>query len=192
MRHINFIPAPRFVEIHTRGGLVHWQVDDAIYFITFSLFDAIPAHAYAELCRERDRLLRSASTVAERAQIDRVFQLGIDRELDDVRGSCLLREHGEVVASALRYFDGQRYTLHAWCVMPNHVHVLLHIERGANLPKIVQAWKSYTAHKIGLGVIWQRRYFDRVVRSPQEYSDTRAYIRNNPAKAGLRDWAWVG
>jgi REP element-mobilizing transposase RayT len=76
--------------------------------------------------------------------------------------------------------------------MPNHVHVLVHIERGADLPKVVHSWKSYSAHQIGLGVIWQREYFDRVIRSPQEYSDTRAYIRNNPGKAGLRDWPWVG
>ena len=192
MRHTNFIPQPRFVEIRTRGRLVHWQVDDAIYFITFALFDAIPAHVHTELFRERDQAMRATRTVAERAQVERLFQLRVDCELDQVRGSCLLREHGQLVADALRYFDGQRYTLHAWCVMPNHVHVLVHIERGADLPKVVHSWKSYSAHQIGLGVIWQREYFDRVIRSPQEYSDTRAYIRNNPGKAGLRDWPWVG
>jgi hypothetical protein len=192
MRHTNFIPQPRLVEIRTRGRLVHWQVDDAIYFITFALLDALPAHVHTELFRERDQAMRTTQTVAERAQIERVFQLRLDRELNDLRGSCLLREHGGTVAGALKYFDGQRYTLHAWCVMPNHVHVLVHIERGADLPRIVHSWKSYTAHEIGLGVIWQREYFDRVVRSPQEYSDTRTYVRNNPAKAGLRDWAWVG
>jgi REP element-mobilizing transposase RayT len=192
MRHTNFIPQPRFVEIRTRGRLTHWLVDDAFYFITFGLRDAIPAHALEELFRERDQLIRGARDVAERARLDRVFQIRVDRQLDDIRGACLLREHGEVVATALKHFDRQRYELHAWCVMPNHVHVLLHIGRGADLPKIVHSWKSYTAHEIGRGVIWQREYFDRVIRSPEELSDTRAYIRNNPWRAGLRDWPWVG
>ena len=192
MQHTNFIPQPRFVEIRTRGRLTHWQVDEAVYFITFGLRDAIPAHVIEEFFREREQLLHGTRTVAERAQLERVFGLRIDRDLDDARGSCILREHGEIVASALRHFDGERYGLHAWCVMPNHVHVLVYIARGADLPKIIHSWKSWTAHQIGRGVIWQREYFDRVIRSPQELSDTRQYIRNNPGKAGLRNWPWVG
>ena len=192
MRHTNFIPPPRLVEIRTRGRLVHWQVDDAVYFITFGLNDAIPAPALAELFRERDQLMLGTRNAAERARLDLAFQVRVDRRLDDTRGSCILHEHGAIVAGALQHFDGERYELHTWCVMPNHVHVLLHIERGADVPRIVHSWKSFSAHQIGRGVIWQREYFDRVVRSPQEFSDTRAYIRNNPSRAGLRNWPWVG
>ena len=192
MRHTNFIPEPRLVEIRTRGRLVHWLVDDAVYFITFSLRDAMPARAREELRREREQLMRGTRNAAERARLDRAFHLRVDRELDDIRGSCVLRQHRGVVAAALQHFDRQRYDLHAWCVMPNHVHVLVSIEKGADLPKIVHSWKSYTAHQIGLGPIWQREYFDRVIRSPDEFCDTRAYIRNNPIRAGLNDWPWVG
>lgn len=192
MRHTNFIPQPRLVEIRTRGHLTHWMVDEAVYFITFGLRDAIPEHVLEALFREREQLLRGRTNVAERAQLDRVFDLRIDRDLDAARGSCILGEHGDLVASALRHFDGVRYGLHAWCVMPNHVHVMLYVARGVDVPKIVHSWKSYTSHKIGRGVIWQREYFDRVIRSPQELSNTRQYIRNNPAKAGLRNWRWVG
>lgn len=152
----------------------------------------MPAHAVETLFREREQLLRGTRTVAERAHLERVFEVRIDRDLDEAHGSCILRQHGEVVASALRHFDGERYTLHAWCVMPSHVHVLVHIARGADVPKILHSWKSWTAHQIGRGEIWRREYFDRVVRSPQELIDTRQYIRNNPAKAGLRNWPWVG
>ena len=192
MRHTNFIPEPRFVDIRSRGRLVHWLIDDAVYFITFGLRDAMPLHVLDEFFREREQLLRGTQNVAERARLDRVFGVRIDRQLDEIRGSCILREHGELVAGALRFFDGERYALHAWCVMPNHVHALLHIARGADVPKIVHSWKSWTAHKIGRGVIWQREYFDRVIRSPEELSDTRQYIRNNPSKAGLMNWPWVG
>jgi len=76
--------------------------------------------------------------------------------------------------------------------MPNHVHVLLYLAKGADLPKVLHSWKSYTAHQIGRGAIWQREYFDRVIRSPQEYVDTKVYVHANPEKAGLRNWKWVG
>jgi REP element-mobilizing transposase RayT len=192
MRHDNFIPQPRLVEIRSRGRLVHWQVDDAMYFITFGLRDALPPRARESLFREREQMMRGIRTTAERARIDRALALKLDQYLDCGGGMCILRKHGALVASALQHFDGSRYALHAWCVMPNHVHVLVHIPRGEELPKIVHSWKSFTAHRIGHGEIWQREYFDRVIRSPQEFSDTRAYIRNNPAKAGLREWPWVG
>ena len=192
MQHTNFIPEPRFVRTRTRGRLIHWVVDEAIYFITFGLRDAMPEHVLDEFFREREQLMRGTQNVTERARLDRVFGLRLDRDLDESRGASILRQHAEVVASALRFFDRDRYELQSWCVMPNHVHALLYIERGDDVPKIVHSWKSWTAHQIGRGVIWQREYFDRVIRSPQELSNTRQYIRDNPAKAGLRDWPWVG
>jgi len=192
VRHDNFIPVPRFIKIHSRGRLPHWEVDDAVYSLTFRLRDSIPRAVAKALLLERERMLRSVSTVAERAKLDRAFSIRLDHYLDQNHGSCILRHHGELVANALKHFDRARYELHAWCVMPNHVHVMLHIAFGRDVPGILHSWKSYTAHQIGRGVIWQREYFDRVVRSPADFSDTRAYIHANPGKAGLRNWPWVG
>lgn len=192
MRYDNFIPAARLVTIHSRGRLPHWEVDDAVYFITFRLRDALPREIAASLMFERERMLRGVTTVAERVKLDAAFSIRLDHDLDQNYGSCLLREHGQLVEDALKHFDRARYELHAWCVMPNHVHVMLHVVWGKDVPGILHSWKSYTAHKIGRGVIWQREYFDRVVRSPAEFSDTRAYIQANPGKAGLRNWRWVG
>ena len=191
MRHDNFIPTPRYVDLKSRGHLPHWLVDDAVYFITFRLRDSLPRDVVLDLRDERERLLRGASRI-DRAKLDRAFSLQLDGHLDAGTGSCLLRQHGEVVANALKHFDRIRYELQAWCVMPNHVHVLAYIERGKDVPGIVQGWKSYTAHVIRRGVIWQREYFDRVIRSPRELEDTGAYIRNNPSKAGWKEWPWVG
>lgn len=192
MRHDNFIPTPHFVQIHSRGRLPHWQVDDAVYFVTFRLRDSLPADVARELFREREHMLRSVANPADRARVDHAFAIRLDQELDAGSGSCLLAEHAEVIANALTCFHGARYELHAWCVMPNHVHAMLHVARGRDMPAILHSWKSYTAHRIGQGVIWQREYFDRVVRSPEEFSETRGYIHANPLKAGLRDWPWVG
>jgi REP element-mobilizing transposase RayT len=191
VRHDNFIPSPRYIRIHSRGRLPHWQVDEAVYFVTFRLEDSLPFHVVLSLKEERERVLREALS-SDRAKLDLAFSMRLDEQLDHGHGSCVLRDYGELVSNGLRHFDGDRYQLHAWCVMPNHVHVLMHIAHGGDLPKIVHSWKSYTAHKIGLGRIWQREYFDRLIRSPQEFADTQGYIRSNPAKAGLRNWPWVG
>ena len=192
MRYDNFIAQPRFIQIHTRGRLPHWQVDDAVYLVTFGLWDSIPRDVFQRLVRDREDLLRSARSSTERARIDLAFGLRIDQELDAGRGSCLLRDHGELVAGALSFFDRARYELHAWCVMPTHVHVMFFISSGADVPNVLHSWKSFVSHEIGLGRIWQREYFDRVIRTPQEYVNARAYVHANPAKAGLTNWPWVG
>jgi putative DNA methylase len=55
----------------------------------------------------------------------------IEEYLDAGHGACWLRrpEIAALVEGALRYFDGQRYRLLAWCVMPNHVHTLIRSDR---------------------------------------------------------------
>ena len=190
MRHDNFIPAPRFVRIRSRGRLPHWEVDDAVYFVTFRLKDSLPRHLVRELVAARARLLEEVKV--DRIRFDRLFGEALDAHLDEGHGSCLLAQHASIVAGALRHFDRARYELHAWCVMPNHVHVAVHLLKGADLPRVVQCWKSFTSHRIGLGQIWQREYFDRTIRTPAEYAEVVRYIRANPAKARLSDWPWVG
>ena len=64
-------------------------------------------------------------------------------------GSCVLENPAvaAMVQKSLLHFHLQRYDLHAWCVMPNHVHVV-YIARGEHTPKdIHHSWKSYTAHQ---------------------------------------------
>ncbi|HEX7829369.1 MAG TPA: transposase [Thermoanaerobaculia bacterium] len=192
MRHDNFIHPDRFTAIRSRGFLPHWIVNEAVYFVTFSLKDALPAHVIRELFEERQRLQRGVTDSTRRAHLDRALQLRADSELDAGRGSCVLAQHANLVADALKHFDGTRYDLHAWCVMPNHVHAMFYVERGEDVAAILHSWKSYTAHRIGLGPIWQREYFDRIVRGDREFETTRGYVRANPEKARLVDWPWVG
>jgi REP-associated tyrosine transposase len=192
VRHDNFIQPDRFVDIRSRGFLPHWVINQAVYFVTFGLKDALPSSVIRELFDERRRLMRGVTNPTQRAHLDRALQLRADMALDLGRGSCLLAQHAQLVAGALKYFDGARYDLHAWCVMPNHVHVMFYVEHGVDVAAILHSWKSYTAHRIGHGPIWQREYFDRIVRSDREFEATRGYIRANPAKAGLVNWRWVG
>lgn len=182
----------RGLRIRDRGHLPHWEAEDASYFVTFRLRDSLPLEVIARLKNERAQLLARATNVAERIEANRAFGRALDSFLDGGHGSSLLCEHGAVVAGALKHFDGQRYELQSWCVMPNHVHVLFYVPGEAHLDRIVHSWKSYTAHAIGKGVIWAREYCDHLVRGAAELERISEYIRANPRRAGLQEWTFVG
>jgi len=120
--------------------------------------------------------------------------------LDRGLGACALRDAriARVVQDNLWFHDGGSYRLLAWCVMPNHVHVLA--EMAKPLAVVLKNWKSYTgsqANKL-LGTIgetfWQADYFDRYIRDEEHFRRVVRYIENNPVKAGLvrelAEWPW--
>jgi REP element-mobilizing transposase RayT len=102
-----------------------------------------------------------------------------------------------LVAGALRHFEGIRYRLFAWCVMPNHVHTVVQPLSGYDFPCIVHSWKSFTAKEanrvIGrTGHFWQPEPYDHLVRDEEDFGRQVEYVLSNPSRAGLRDWKWVG
>jgi REP element-mobilizing transposase RayT len=96
-----------------------------------------------------------------------------------------------IVHSALRYFEGQRYVLDEYVVMPNHVHVLVKPLPGHGLVAILHSWKSYTANQLNrrlgrTGQLWQHESYDHIVRSEAAREVIRRYIRENPAKVATK------
>ncbi len=185
-------------DIHKhRRNLPHWEQPGATYFITFRLADSIPASLIstweAELAawEERHPQPWNVKTTAE-------FKVLFDERrqdwLDQGHGSCTLRKPAaaDMVAKALRHFDGERYALDHFVVMPNHVHVLLSPLSGHGLPDILHSWKSFTAKEINKlencsGKFWMEESFDRIVRDLEELDYYRRYILENPVKAGLSE-----
>lgn len=95
-----------------------------------------------------------------------------------------------IVEAALIHFDGERYRLLAWCIMPNHVHVVAEPIGKHRLGSIVQAWKSFTAKQANRalgrqGPFWHKDYFDRFIRDEGHLDRTIAYVENNPVNARL-------
>ncbi len=89
-----------------------------------------------------------------------------------------------------RYRDAGKFQIHAFVVMPNHIHLLLTVPEGLTLERTMQFIKggfSYEAGKrFGIrGEIWQKSYVDRRVRDAVECARFRAYIHQNPVRAGL-------
>ncbi|MFZ0887588.1 MAG: transposase [Candidatus Binataceae bacterium] len=112
----------------------------------------------------------------------------------------LTRTERAATADALRYRDGSLYHLGGYVVMNDHVHVVVEPIAGHPLEAIVQAWKSYTAHRFRLegsrtGAVWQDEYFDRVLRSEMELTEKLEYIQGNPFRRwpelDIYPWLWV-
>ena len=178
---------------HSRGYLPHWDPGDRSQHLVFRLHDSLPQHLLdrweAELCNFPE----PAANVERRNRIEAALDQGM--------GQCYLRqpEVAQVVAQALLHFNGERYHLHAWVVMPNHVHTLITPTAPTTLASITHSWKSYTAknanHVLGRqGQFWQKEYFDRAMEDAHDMGRTKTYIEANPVAAGLcqtpADWLW--
>ncbi len=114
--------------------------------------------------------------------------------MDRGHGACVLRdvEIRRIVEESFRNFDKIRYDMHSWVVMPNHAHILFSLKNGKKMEKVVATWKSYTATRINdsvgqKGALWQKDYFDRMIRDWDHFARVARYIRKNPVKAKLRE-----
>jgi len=197
---------PRFRElkIRDRGRLPHWEMEGGIYFVTFRLADSLPQSVLNFFKAERENIIRTAQQMgrdlspSEHRRLAELFSDQIENHLDAGAGSCHLRQPqiAEMVANALRFFDDQRYRLFAWCVMPNHVHVVMRPLHNHHLGDILHSWKSFTAKEanrmLGLGgTFWEREYYDHLVRDEEEFYRIINYVADNPKQANLPDWPWV-
>lgn len=179
----------------TRRRLPHWQQEGATYFVTFRLADSLPRKFEQGLLRERDEWMKQqrGTLTPERAQeLNQFYREKLEAELDRGHGSCALREPAvaEIVEGSLKHFDGQRYWLGSYAVMPNHVHVLVRPLMEHKLSAILHSWKSFMAHEVGklkktFGTFWQDESFDHIVRDEHELETFASYIGQNPVKAGL-------
>jgi REP element-mobilizing transposase RayT len=168
---------------HSRGYVPHFDSQDATQFATFRLAGSLPSVAL-------DRIEDS----------DRPESLR-DEYLDRGWGDCWLRQDdiAELVETAFLAFDGSRYRLLAWTIMPNHVHVLFMPMAGEHLGRIISSWKRFTAREANLklgrtGAFWQPDYWDRFIGNDDHYEAIVSYIDLNPVKARLVEapalWRW--
>jgi putative DNA methylase len=178
---------------HSRGYIPHFDGGEIPQTITFRLFDSMPVEVLEQWRQELEHLSDEEYDIERRKRIDAY--------LDQSNGECFMKDAriAEIVENALLHFDGERYVLHAWVVMPNHVHVLFTPKQGWEMSRIAHSWKSFTAHEANkilgrTGEFWQKEYFDRYIRDGKHFDNAVAYTENNPVKGGLcerpEDWPW--
>lgn len=194
------------------GARPHWAQAGTVVFITFGAADAIPRQLLELWDREkREWLARRGysgpehwSTVVHtvpqevRDAFQREFARKRERELDSCRGECVLRlpELAEIVAGTLRHFDGERYCLGEFVVMPNHVHLLASFPKTGAMRDQCDSWLHFSATRINRvlgrkGRFWRPEPFDHLVRSPEQLVALRRYIAENPIRAGLQDGEYL-
>lgn len=102
-----------------------------------------------------------------------------------------LTKAGMVTDKYLRTMPG----IDRYIVMPNHIHMILRISAGtllqgpmwssaptaANISNLVRTWKTLITKELGQS-IWQRSYYDHVIRCEEDYIRIAEYIEQNPAK----------
>jgi len=185
----------------------HWSQAGAIVFITFRTHDSIPRAVVEQWEREKQAWLRrrghdtgdhwsdSVPTLPdrERAAFHRAFNRCRETYLDACHGGCWFRrpDLAGVVADALLHFDGERYRMGDFVVMPNHVHLLAAFPSAGGMKDQCDSWLHYSAVRINralgkTGKFWQQEPFDHLVRSPGQYEALRQYVADNPRKAGLK------
>lgn len=200
----NLAPPPGFrgfdeqrpVSVYARR-LPHWRQDGATYFVTFRLADSLPEARMRELDDLRDAWKRRfppphSHEVLER--LARTVAARIERWLDESYGSCLLAQPAlaEHLVKSLHHFDGERYELGAYVVLPNHAHALVRPTQPNLYPleSVVGGWKQHSSLKIAkaigtAGGLWQEESHDRIIRDEEHLYRALQYIGHNPRKAGL-------
>ena len=187
--------------------LPHWSQAGTVTFITFRTWDSIPREVQQRFFGDRQRWLRAhrinpdADDWRDRLrrlpraavrEFRRSFSQRWHAHLDDCHGECVLRQRSlaAIIANSLVHFDGERYTLTDFVVMPNHVHILVAFPTAGAMLAQCESWKRFTAIRINRcigrrGRFWQQDGFDHLVRSIEQFTYLRRYIATNSQRASL-------
>jgi len=197
-----FDPESEF-EVSVGTSLPHWFQPAVTYFVTFRTEDSIPSDVSRRWFAERqDWLIRhgiqpqandwreklAALPRSLRKEFHAKFSEQYLANLDQGWGCCVLKrsELSKIVTDSLLAFDGQRYRMGSFVVMPNHVHLVVCLLGDTNIVKQCTSWKRFTANKINqslgtTGRFWQEESFDHLVRSDKQFFAINRYIVNNPS-----------
>jgi REP element-mobilizing transposase RayT len=158
--------------------LPHWDVVGKPLFVTFRLFDSLPAN----------RVFPPSALTTGKVFVE------MDRMLDTAEAGPKYLATPEIATLFVKALhDGEsrfnRYELHSFVGMPNHVHLL--VTSKVPSAKWLRTLKGFTAHEANLVLgrtgnpFWQGESYAHLVRSDEEFGRIQRYIENNPVKAGL-------
>ena len=167
---------------HSRGYLPHFDQDGFRQLVPFRLADSVP-----QLVLDRWHIELKSGEISD-AGVRRRIEYYLDQNYCE--SWLRVPEIANILQETLLKWDGERYRLIAWVIMPNHGHILLSPFEGHRVSDIMHSIKSFTAHFANdllkrKGRFWAKEYFDRYIRDQRHFANTLAYIENNPVKAKL-------
>ena len=193
--HGAFLSTGAFLKTHRRH-LPHWQQGSAWCFATLRQIDSVPAEKLKQYQAEKTLWhaghpppLDDAAKIEYKKRFPQRFEEWVDQGM----GSCVFKDpkNAAILSGAIEFFNGRRYRLAAYVVMPNHAHVLFSPAPGHEIRDIVGSWKKFTALRVNknLGVtgpLWQQECYDTLIRGEVHFNRCVAYIRgNNVEKAKI-------
>lgn len=198
-----------------RRRLPHIQPEGATFFVTSRLAGSLPIEVMERLIQEKRQVDEEVGKIsdkkecAEKTYLEaRKYFAKWDQELDHSSTGINFLSNSRIadmVAESLHYHDGKVYELLAYCIMPNHKHIVFtplkeNNEKYYPLSKIMHSLKRHTANEANLilrreGEFWQHENYDHFARDEKELERIVKYVLYNPVKAGLvqnwQDWKWT-
>lgn len=188
-------------------NLPHWHPAGKSVFLTWRLHGSLPQTVINQMRMTRQRLReqreRNEGGSNERLREYKKLFARVDAILDRATNGPLwlkIKEIASLVQDALLKRYAHLYTLWAYVVMANHVHVFLKPKPDATIEQLTKYVKGSTARQANLLLertgqkFWQDESFDHWCREKEEFLRIVKYIENNPVKAGLvkeaEDWPW--
>jgi REP element-mobilizing transposase RayT len=209
----NTIAVDNFKYFYHSRSLPHLFDINKPVLITFRLKFSLPKSIESELLnrkREWNDSLKTLSSGERQSKLkskDYQLFLWFDELIaGSVETPDLLSDNRciEIISHALHYHDNVRYQLLAFCIMPNHVHVIINPLLQDNdiifsISHITYTWKKYSATQINKhmqmkGSLWQSESYDHLIRDQKELFHYLEYVMENPIKAGLvsKWYEWKG
>jgi len=195
--------------------LPHIQPQVAIFFVTSRLAGSLPIDVIEKLHCERDIIDTELAKIVdkqertEKAYLESRRLFGKWDKALDASGTGIKylanAQIAKLVVESLHFRDGKVYELIAYCIMPNHIHIIFKPleeskDKYYSLSKIMHSLKRHTAHDANLilgrtGSFWQHENYDHFARDEKELERIIKYVLYNPVKAELvkeqTDWKWT-
>jgi len=197
-----------------RRNLPHIQPRGATFLVNFRLAGSLPVEVVERLRAETEQLEnillgikdRDEKRVLRDQEQRRLFAKWDDELHNSKTGPFWLKDEriAKIVANSILYHDSNWFDVLAYCIMPNHVHMVLMPHQSSDttdfsLTKIMHNIKRNSANHANkvlgrTGAFWQHENYDHVVRDDGELERIVKYVLYNPVKAGLvkeqTDWPW--
>jgi len=204
---------PEFVQ-NTKRILPHKQLEDSVLFISWRLAFTLPKHIIdtirekgipASIDTNPNQETTAITQDEVKSMIDRFYHY--DSLIDKLKpiGIDLSKHPCRTIICDSLFFDNKiKYDLYAFCIMPNHVHIVIKplikdTDNYYSITEIMKTLKSATAHKINAvrnskGKVWMTESYDHIIRDEKELNNILNYVINNPVKSGMAErWEdWEG
>ena len=180
-----------------KRNLPHLYYNEGIYFITYRLYDSI----HPDELKNLQKLINKYKKLNpdEKEKVFKKYDSLLDKPANKIQ-YLKQPQIREICKKAIHYYDNKEYKLICYCIMPNHVHLVIDlINNKRMLGDILGSVKKYSARRANKvlgkkGKFWQKESFDRLVRDERELYYVIRYVLMNPVNAGLvKNWKeWKG